>query len=109
GEGGGPAELVVAAHPARGQVRAGGPHQAQADAPALLEGHVRGDVGLAAVPAVRGPLGRQVEAVADQGLAAPAGVGQEITDLAVVDLAQAAAPLAGHAAGVVPLLGHAVV
>ena len=41
-----------------------------------------------------------------QGAAAPGGVGQEVADLAVVDLAQAAAPLAGHAAGGVPLLGE---
>jgi hypothetical protein len=41
-------------------------------------------------------------------LATGGDVGDEVTDLAVLDFAQVAAPLAGDAAGVVALLGHAV-
>ena len=53
------------------------------------------------------PARGQVEPPVQRGVAGGAGVGQEDTHLAVVDLAQAAAPLAVDAAGFSPLLGEA--
>src|SRR5262245_50028884 len=63
-------------------------------------------MGLEAAAAVGDPVLIQVEAGVEQGLAATADIGQEDTGLTVVDLAQAATPLAGHTTGGVPLLGE---
>lgn len=80
--------------------------QVQADPPLLLEGHALGHIGLGAVLGVGGPLLGEVEAAVHQGLAARRHVGQEDAGLAVLDLAQPAALLAGHAAGLLALLGE---
>lgn len=56
---------------------------------------------------VCGPLLGQVKATVQGRVSLRGHVGQEDAELAVVDLAQAAAPLAGHAAAVAPLLGEA--
>jgi len=53
------------------------------------------------------PLGRELEARVQEGFAVPRGVGEEDADLAVIDFAQAATPLAVDATGVGPLLGKA--
>ena len=92
-----------------GQVPATATQQLQANPPAFLEDRVLGDIGLAAATAVVGALPRQVQAGVDQRPAAWRRVGQEKADLMVLDLAQAAAPLARDAARVPPLLGRAVV
>src|SRR5262249_61071227 len=79
--------------------------QRQPDAPALLEGQRGRDVRLGTADGVPGPILGQVEAAREQGLAVAADVGQEDAHLTVLDLAQAAAPLAGDAARRGPLLG----
>jgi hypothetical protein len=75
--------------------------------PALPKAHRLGDVGLGPALRVVGPVLGQIEAGVEQGLAARRHVGEEIADLTVVDFAQAAAPLAGHATGGVAFLGEA--
>ena len=55
---------------------------------------------------VMGPLFGQVELTVQRGVTRRRGVGQENADLAVLDLAQPAAPLARDAAGFGPLLGE---
>ena len=61
---------------------------------------------LLAAGLVVGPVLGQVEPPVQGGVTGRSGVGQEDADLAVVDLAQPAAPLAGDAAGLGPLLGE---
>ena len=103
---GGPAELVVADDPAVGQAGQAPVQQVQRDPPLLLELDLRRDVALLAPGRVVGPVLGQVEPAVQRGVAGRRGVGQEDADLAVVDLAQPAAPLAGDAAGLGPLLGE---
>ena len=67
---------------------------------------VLGDAGLGTPVLVLGPLPGQVEADIDQGVVAAADVGEVDADLAVVDLAQAAAPLPLHADRGGALLGE---
>jgi hypothetical protein len=75
------------------------------DLPGLAVGHVLGDVALLASVGVIDPRLGQVES-AVQGCVPPGrGIGQEDADLAVLLLAQPSAPLAGHAAAVLALLG----
>src|SRR5262249_6246908 len=105
-EGRDPAELVVGRHPRPGQGGATLVEQLQPDAPALLEGQRGRDVRLGTADGVPGPILGQVEAAREQGLAVAADVGQEDAHLTVLDLAQAAAPLAGDAARRGPLLGE---
>ena len=56
---------------------------------------------------VVGPILGQIEPAVHQGVTGLRGVGQEDTDLAVVDLTQPAAPLSADAAGLSTLLGEA--
>src|SRR5260370_20100172 len=72
----------------------------------LMKGHLGGDVGLAAVFAVSGPLRGEIEAVVDQGLAPRRDIGEKDTDLAIIDFAETATPLAGDATGLLALLGE---
>ena len=73
----------------------------------VLEGHARGHVGFGPAVAVLGPALRQVQPPVHQGLAPAAGVAEEDAHLAVVDLAEPAAPLPLHAAGGGAALGEA--
>ena len=104
---GGPAQLVIADDPAVGQAGQAPVEQVQGDPPGLLELDLLGDVALLASGLVVGPILGQVEPAVQRGVAGLGGVGQEDADLAVVDLAQPAAPLAIDAAGLGPLLGEA--
>jgi hypothetical protein len=72
-----------------------------------LKRHRLGDVRLLPAFVVPGPLAGQVQPPVQGGVALGRGVGQEDAHLAVLDLAQPAAPLAGHAAGGVARLGEA--
>ena len=98
--------LVVAGDPPVGQARQAPVQQVQRDLPLLLELDPRGDVAFLAAGLVVGPILGQVEPAVQRGVTGLRGVGQEDTDLAVVDLAQPAAPLAADAAGFGPLLGE---
>ena len=62
---------------------------------------------LRATSVVFGPLRRQKQPVIEQGVAVPADIAEEDADLAVVDLAEPAAPLPLDATGVLALLGEA--
>src|SRR5439155_23576473 len=103
------AELVVAHHPAMRQLQAAGTHQLQAQTPAFLVGDLLGDVGLMAMLGVAGAFLGEVEAGIDERLAPWRDVGQIVADLAVIDLAEATAPLACDTARLGALLGDAVV
>src|SRR5512144_275595 len=100
------AELIIADHPDVGQ---GGvaPEQVGGDPPRLLGRDLLRDMGRLAAFGVGRPVLGQVQPPIDQGTAAGGGIGQEDSDLAVLDLAQPAAPLAGHATGGGPLLDEA--
>src|SRR5262249_26208579 len=100
---GGPAELVVAGDPAVGQPGQAPVEQLQGDLPLLTECDLRRDVALLAAGLVAGPALRQVEPAVERGVAAPGGVGEEDADLAVVDLAEPAAPLPRDPARLGPL------
>src|SRR5262249_39302868 len=65
----------------------------------------RGDIRLDAALGIGSPVLVKIEVGIEQGVTAAADVSQEDAGLAVVHLAQAAAPLASYPAGVVPLLG----
>ena len=80
--------------------------EVQGDLPFLSELDLRGDVTLLAAGRVAGPILGQVEPAVQRGVAGRRGVGEEDADLAVVHLAEPAAPLAGHAARLGPLLGE---
>src|SRR5262249_46685491 len=80
--------------------------QVQSDLPLLLELDVHRDVAFLAPARVVGPVLGEVEPPVQRGVARLSGVGQEDTDLAVVDLAEPAAPLAGYPPGIGPLLGE---
>jgi hypothetical protein len=54
---------------------------------------------------IRGTFLGQVQTRINQSFAAFTGIGQEVTDLAIVDFAKSAAPLASDATGVVSLFG----
>src|SRR5262249_51260965 len=68
------------------------------------EADLFGHAGLLAASFVPGPLLRQEEAEIDQGVALMADVAEVDADLAIVDLAEPAAPLTLHADGLVALL-----
>ncbi len=106
-EGGGPPELVVTGHPSKRHVRPRALQQVQANARAFLERHLFRDVRLLPASRVFGPRVGQVQAPIQRGVALGRDVGQEHAHLAVLDLAQPPAPLPGHAAGGVALLGKA--
>ncbi|AMV40939.1 hypothetical protein VT85_26125 (plasmid) [Planctomyces sp. SH-PL62] len=96
------AELVVADHPGVRQPRPAPLDQFGGDPPALPELDVLGDVALRPSGRVAGPVLRQVQPSVQRGVAAGGGVGQEDPALAVLLLAQPAAPLPTDAAGVGP-------
>ena len=75
--------------------------------PIVLEAHRLGNMRLPSPLAVLGPVLGQVQPPVHQGGTVGRDVGQEDADLAVVDLAQAAAPLPAYAAGGGALLGKA--
>ena len=64
------------------------------------------DTRLLAPGPVLGPLLREVEPDVDQGMFDPRDISHVDTDLAVLDLAEPAAPLPGDADRLVPLLGE---
>jgi hypothetical protein len=65
-----------------------------------------GDVALLAAVGVLVPLLGQIQATVQRSMTFAAGVDQEDADLTVIDLAEPAAPLAAHAAGVGAFLGE---
>src|SRR4051794_38926845 len=101
------AHLVVAADPGVGQALAASLEQVDGDPPRLLEGHRLGDMALGAADRVGRPVLGQVQSAVQRRVAAGGGVGEEDADLAVVLLAQPAAPLPGHPARLAPRLGEA--
>src|SRR6185437_4505814 len=103
----GAAKLIVADDPGVGQLASRTTHQVQADAPLLLVGDLGGNVGLGAVGGVGGAGLGQEQAVGYQRLATRGGVAKEDADLAVLDLAEVAAPLPLHSAGLGAFLGDA--
>jgi hypothetical protein len=74
-----------------------------------LELDLRGDVTFLAARLIGRPVLGQVEPPIQRGVTRPRGVRQEDTDLAVVDLALPAAPLAVDTAGFRALLGELAV
>src|SRR5512135_1148328 len=103
---GGPAELVVTDDPAVGQAGQAPIQEVQRDPPLLLELDPRRDVASLTPGRVVGPVLGQVEPAIQGSVTGWRGVGQEDADLAVVDLAVPAAPLASDTAGLRPLLGE---
>src|SRR5205807_7592198 len=101
------AEFVVTGHPASRQVGAGPLQQVQRDSPTLLEDDAGGDVGLGPTLRIVGPRLGQVQTGVQQRFAPSRRVADEDADLTVVDLAQAAAPLAAHPARLRTFLGEA--
>src|SRR5262249_31989123 len=105
-EPGAPAHLVVAADPGVRQPRAAAAQHLQGQLVPRPEADRPGDPRPGPPPFVAGPRLGQVQADIDQGVLAAADVGQVDADLAVVDLAQAAAPLPLHPDRGTPLLGE---
>src|SRR6266511_752170 len=103
---GGPAEFVITHDPAVGQAGQAPVQQVQRDPPLLLEVDLRRDMALRAPGLIVSPILGQVELAVQRGVTGLRGIGQEDADLAVVDLAQPAAPLASDATGFRPLLGE---
>src|SRR4051794_24682956 len=98
------APLVVTRDPAGGQhpplLVEHGEGQLVPGGEADLPGHA----GLVHAHAIPGPLPGQVEAGIDQGVALVRDVSQVDAELTVLEFAQAAAPLAGDADGLLALL-----
>jgi hypothetical protein len=90
-----------------GQALATSFEQVDGDPPRLLGGHDLGDVALGASGRVVRPVLGQVEPPVQGRIPAGGGVGEEDAELAVVLLAQPAAPLPGHPARLGPRLGEA--
>src|SRR3954447_18351932 len=87
------AHLVVTGPPPVRQQRATFVEHLQGQPVAGAEAHAPGHAGLLAPLAVGGPLRGQIEADIDEGVLLARGVAEEDADLAVLDLAQPAAPL----------------
>ena len=87
-------ELVIGGHPAVGHFRTAAAQQVVGDAPLLLKLDGLGDVALGTPSAVHGPVRGQVQAAVQGRVAACGGVAQKDAGLAVLFLAEPAAPLA---------------
>src|SRR5262249_38703881 len=100
------AHLVVPGDPGVRQRRALLVQHSQGQLMPSAEANLFGYARLAAAFAVAGPLLGQVEANIDQGVLGPRDVAEVDADRAVVDLAQSATPLPGHADRLGSLLGE---
>src|ERR1019366_7682974 len=102
----GPAEFVIAYDPFVGRLRPASAEQVAGNLPGFEVGHVRGDVALLAPHGVVDPVLGQVEPAVQGGVPLGGDVGQEDANLAVLLLAQPAAPLAGYPTTVGALFGE---
>jgi hypothetical protein len=100
------AEFIVTDDPAMSQSGQAAVEQVEANSPLFLEHDLVGNVALLPSLRIRGPVLREIELAIERSVTGRGGVGQKHADLAVVDLAQSAAPLPPHAAGLGPLLGE---
>lgn len=99
-------EFIVADDPTMRQTGQAPAQKVERDLPLLLELDLSRDVALLASGLVGSPVLGQVEPPIQGAVAGGGRVCQEDTDLAVVDLAQSAAPLAVDPTGLRPFLGE---
>src|ERR1035438_7130698 len=101
-----PTELVVACDPSMGQAREGPIQQIQRDPPLFLEPDFDRYVTFESACFVSRPILGQVKLAVQGTITRRACVSQENADLAIVHLAQPAAPLTVDAAGLRPFFGE---